>query len=119
MLLITEGLNGYVRKINGFQLFSSVCTEDWVSEHLHDLNLATLLEETPSPNIHVWMTGADGTIESFETDDVNTALVCHNAGRASLYFRAPQVMADEVVKELSHDLGKFRISRLATIKRAA
>lgn len=49
--------------------------------------------------------GKPGPIESFETDDVNTALVCHNAGRASLYFRAPQPMADQVVRELSNDLG--------------
>lgn len=85
-------------------------SEEWVNEHLHALDLPTLLEETPSPNIHVWMTppsvdGKRGPIESFETDDVNTALVCHNAGRASLYFRAPQPMADQVVRELSDGLG--------------
>lgn len=84
-------------------------TEEWTNQHLHSLDLPTLLEETPSPNIHVWMTpmedGKPGPIESFETDDVNTALVCHNAGRASLYFRAPQPMADQVVRELSNDLG--------------
>ena len=80
-----------------------------MSQHLHGLDLPTLLEETPSPNIHVWMTptegGKPGPIESFETDDTNTALVCHNAGRASLYFRAPQPMADIVVRELNDALG--------------
>ncbi len=46
----------------------------------------------------------DGKIESFELEDPKAALSCHNAG-ASLYFRAPQPMADELVADLTLALG--------------
>lgn len=86
-------------------IFILISIERLVTEHLFDLNLLHLMENTPSPHIFVWMRNqTDGKIESFELDDRKAALSCHNAG-ASLYFRAPQAMADQVVADLTLGLG--------------
>lgn len=74
-------------------------------DHLYDLDLEQMLENTASDKIHVWMrTGQDGAIETIHLDDAEQAMVCHRAG-ASLYFRSSQEAADALVSAFNHDVG--------------
>ncbi len=77
-----------------------------VRARLHDLQLAEMLQTTPSDNIHVWMkplppptttssssssaqpqsVSGSKPLNSFKVDEPDAALACHAAG-ASLYFR--------------------------------
>lgn len=57
-----------------------------VHEHLFDLDLEHLLENTASDHVFAWLRQGDGKIESIEVPDSRSALVCHGAG-GSLYFR--------------------------------
>ena len=77
---------------------------------MHDLDLRSLLEDTPSEQIHCWMkaSGKDtadekDTLQSFPIDDVDTALILARSG-ASLYFRAPQQLTDEIVVAFQHGI---------------
>jgi hypothetical protein len=60
-----------------------------VENYLFDLNLETLLEESASEKIFIWMRSKeDGKIDSFEVekDNLKAALISSASG-ASLYFR--------------------------------
>lgn len=61
-------------------------TEGLVHEHLFDLDLEHLLENTASEHVFAWLRQGDGKIQSIEVPDSRSALVCHGAG-GSLYFR--------------------------------
>jgi len=96
--------------------FATVCSSDKITRRIQRFNeefacgldLQTMLEETPSDNIFVWMVTKDDTgaksIESFEVQDAKAAMVCQRAG-ASLYFRANPLMEDTFARALSMDLG--------------
>eukprot|EP00761_Pharyngomonas_kirbyi_P011226 gb/GECH01011251.1/.p1 GENE.gb/GECH01011251.1/~~gb/GECH01011251.1/.p1 ORF type:complete len:972 (+),score=284.83 gb/GECH01011251.1/:1-2916(+) len=79
-----------------------------INEHLFQLDIESLVENTASENVHVWMKPKDdhesSGIESFPAPDTNSAMVCKNSG-ASLYFRSPQEMADIFVAKIINELG--------------
>lgn len=65
-----------------------------LKESLFDLDLETLLENTASDNIFVWLPSktpssnrGDDKLESIEIDDPSAALKLYNEVGASLYFR--------------------------------
>jgi len=74
-------------------------------ERLHGLKLRSLALDSPSEEIHCWMTSQVGAgNESFKTSDPEAALACHRAG-GSLYFRAPPEASELLVTALSQQLG--------------
>ncbi len=78
-----------------------------VSDYLFDLDLERLLDHTPSDSIHVWLAqhgNKTGKVESIKVNEPAVALACHRAG-ASLYFRAPQPLADALVSAAFLSLG--------------
>jgi hypothetical protein len=92
------------------------CFKHLLREYLHDADIAALAAATPSEQIHCWLkpprpaaspsplvlTG--DRIDSVKVSTAKDAMVCYAAG-ASLYFRAPQDMADAFVPALSDALG--------------
>ena len=64
-----------------------------------------MLNDTPSPSIHVWVKSQDGRIDSFEMENPKTALLLHNSCNASLYFRASQDLHDFWIPGISNSLG--------------
>ena len=81
-----------------------------VSEHLFDLDLEELLDNTASGAIDVWMRVAkpddssSKAVDSITVDSAAAALTCFNAG-ASLYCLSTQQMADEYIGALAVALG--------------
>lgn len=79
-----------------------------VSEYLCDLDVDQLLEQSPSESIHVWLGGTatnkTGKVESIKVSEAEVALSCHRAG-GSLYFRAPQPLADALISAAFMSLG--------------
>ncbi|ETN98859.1 hypothetical protein RFI_38629 [Reticulomyxa filosa] len=88
--------------------------EENANSPLIPFNLKTLLEQTASENIHVWLkskskSGKDGhndkknEIVSFETNNVDTALSCYQVG-GSLYFRGSEELEQAMLNEILRDL---------------
>lgn len=77
-----------------------------ISEHLSDLDLMELLQQTPSEEIHAWLKdlGKTEALESITVDNPHTAHILHRSG-ASLYFRAPQELSDALVTPFQRELG--------------
>ena len=76
-----------------------------IGAHMFGLDLRSMLENSASEDISVWMRDQEtGLIESFKTDDPHVALACHHGG-GSLYFRSSQEMADRFVVAMARDLG--------------
>lgn len=73
---------------------------------LESLDVRSLVESTPSPQIHVWVkrTSANASPLNSITVDADVAFTLHQAG-ASLYFRAPQDLEDALVTPLQRELG--------------
>eukprot|EP01138_Halocafeteria_seosinensis_P000620 gb/GECG01000635.1/.p1 GENE.gb/GECG01000635.1/~~gb/GECG01000635.1/.p1 ORF type:complete len:616 (+),score=74.62 gb/GECG01000635.1/:1-1848(+) len=90
--------NGGVERIRG------VC-----ERYLHNLNIEKLVHDSPSEKIFAWLkpketNKAQQRLDSIALDNPDHALTCYDAG-ASLYFRAPQEMADEFIPALSRAIG--------------
>jgi len=87
-----------------------------IEQYLFDLDLESLLDNTASESIFVWMKCSkvekqenekEDLIESFELEgesSVNSAMICYRSG-ASLYFRSPEEMSRIFVRSFSQDLG--------------
>ena len=76
-----------------------------MEEYLLELDVAALLEASPSEQIHVWLSSRDGRpSESFRAEP-ETAMQCYRTGNASLYFRAPQPLIDALVSSMGMALG--------------
>eukprot|EP00484_Ammonia_sp_Unknown_P016843 CAMPEP_0197042276 /NCGR_PEP_ID=MMETSP1384-20130603/18674_1 /TAXON_ID=29189 /ORGANISM="Ammonia sp." /LENGTH=302 /DNA_ID=CAMNT_0042473351 /DNA_START=10 /DNA_END=914 /DNA_ORIENTATION=- len=106
--------------------------EYWMKKHYHvdisqqervtDLlngpfpfHLKTLLQQTASEKIHVWMrstqkskqqsaASSKGDLLSFTVEDYDSALSAYHCG-GSLYFRSSQELADVFIPSLMQDLG--------------
>ena len=77
------------------------------AEALCGLDLESMLSETASERLFVWMRSEskeDERVASFEVDEPRAAIICHDAG-GSLYFRSPQAMVEPWVGRLSAELG--------------
>jgi len=76
-----------------------------VDEFMCGGDLEALLNETPSELISAWFVEpGTGIIQTLKLADPATALTAYRCG-ASLYFRAPQALADAIVPDLGEDLG--------------
>jgi len=72
---------------------------------LFDLNVEEMMNASPSEQYFVWIRSkVDDKCDSFPVDEVASALSCMRGG-CSLYFRAPQFLADQLCKGVSGDLG--------------
>ena len=86
----------------------SIDKPDRVKELLNGpfpFHLKTLLQDTASQKIHVWMKSKinkekENNLLSFTVDDVDSALSCFHCG-GNLYFRSSQELAD-IVSTLCH-----------------
>jgi hypothetical protein len=80
-------------------------------EHLYDLDTASLLRETSSDRIFVWLSRSGTTddssppyINSIEVSDADTALALYKSGH-STYCRAPPLVEQHLVSTLLADTG--------------
>lgn len=77
-----------------------------LSEQLHDLDLLSLLENSASDKIHVWLShsGGSSAMESIMVDDPAQAAKLHAVGH-SLYCRLPSAVEAVVVPRIATELG--------------
>jgi len=89
-------------------------------DRVHDLlngpfpfHLKTLLQQTASDKIHVWMRASSSSsssssksaeLLSFSVDEADSAMSCYRCG-GNLYFRASQQLTDMFIPSLMTDLG--------------
>lgn len=74
-------------------------------DFLFDLDTRSLVENTASDQVNVWMRDkTSGRLQSFRTDSHEVALACHASG-AALYMRSSQEMQDNVIPRMNRDLG--------------
>lgn len=83
-------------------------------EHLHDLDVRSLLRDTASDQIHVWLNTTHGEqlkLDCITVEDADQALKLHLAGH-SLYFRASSEIEQKFVSTLLQELN-FGIANTA------
>lgn len=75
-------------------------------EFLFGMDLGALVANSPSEQVHCWVRSSGSKKEPLESlkVDEDTALTLYKAG-ASLYFRAPQNLADLLVSKIATALG--------------
>jgi ribosomal protein L16 Arg81 hydroxylase len=75
-----------------------------VQELLYDLDVLTLLQNTASDSIHVWLKQLDKEVmESITLDDAEQAFKLYKAGH-SVYCRAPKEFEQLIITNLSNEL---------------
>ena len=75
-----------------------------VENYLHGLDVESLVQDSPSEEIHVWLKNPNGSFTSFQASP-EVAMACYNSGQASLYFRSPQPFIDAMISALNMTLG--------------
>lgn len=74
---------------------------------LAGLSLESLLEATPTEQVHCWLPTRDAqttALQSFQVDEPRHAMSVHRAG-GSLYFRAPDELSEHLIPSLTAELG--------------
>jgi ribosomal protein L16 Arg81 hydroxylase len=75
-----------------------------VQELLYDLDVLTLLQNTASDSIHIWLKQLDKEVmESITLDDAEQAFKLYKAGH-SVYCRAPKEFEQLIISNLSNEL---------------
>lgn len=75
-----------------------------ISSELYELEVESILRETSSENIFVWIQQENGLIQSIEVSDADAAAALYHAGHA-IYCRAPPSLEQSLVASLLADTG--------------
>jgi hypothetical protein len=76
----------------------------FLEELLYNLDPVSILRNTSSDAIFVWLKTDSGLVNSIEVADADTAIALHNAGHAT-YCRAPPSVEQHLVSSLLTDTG--------------
>ena len=78
------------------------------THHLHSLNILKMLKNTSSDRVHVWQQPKVRSrgIKSVAEESAEEAYRKYRDGKASLYFGAPTLFRDLIMKRLNYAMGQ-------------